>query len=399
MKRLLLGVLAFLAIIPSFIPAPLYALSQDQLRALNSGVYYFNTEDTNFSCAADLAGSGNEEKVWNYFRQKLAAPQTAALMGNFSVESGFNPQSYYPGATTDNPDPSRAFGLVQWLGGRQSNLKDYAVKRGLPITDLGVQLDFAWSELTGSYKNTVLDPINNSNDLAAMVHIVNQFYEGSGADDKPRIDAATGLMTNYGSSDNNLGPSSAVCDSSGGSVQLDPNFSMIKLSPPLATPGGQITPKGITLHWWGSSSAGQGISFLASALRGNDSCGASGCSVQIGITADGKIYQMTKNLTDLTYHATGGNETTFGIEIEGGPADFGQAGVTKYPAKFNAVVATVKYLVAKYNLPLTGQVNCNDVVGIHPHKDYNKCLLNGHPQTKTDIDDAYFNAVMQKVRQ
>ncbi len=177
---------------------------------------------------------------------------------------------------------------------------------------------------------------------------------------------------------------------------VDTNFSIVKLSPPLSTPGGQITPKGITLHWWGSDSGGQGIQFLVNALRGNTSCGAGGCSVQIGITDDGKVYQMTNSLTDLTSHAIGGNQTTIGIEIEGGPADFGSAGVTKYPDKFNAVVATVKYLVSKYNIPLDGAVVCGDVSGIHPHKAYNDCPGALH---KDDIDDAYFNAVMQKVRQ
>jgi hypothetical protein len=395
MKRLLY-LATILTIIGGSFPLQARALSQSQLDVLNSGVYYFDSEDTNTSCSTDLAGNSNEEKVWNYFRSKLEAKQTAALMGNFSVESGFNPKSYNPSTTTDNPDPSRAFGLVQWNDGRQTSLRALADKRKLPITDLGVQLDFAWSELTGSYSSSVLDPIKNSDDLATMVQIVNLHYEVSGTDDKPRLDAATRILTDYGSSDSDLTTSSLSCDSDGGSVQLDPNFSMIKLSPFLASPGGQITPKGITLHWWGSGSGGRGINTLVSALRGNSSCGAGGCSVQIGITADGKIYQMTKNLTDLTYHAIGANQTTFGIEIEGSPADFGQAGIDKYPQKFSAVVATVKYLIAKYKLPITGPATCGDVSGVHPHSDYNSCP---GALFKDDIDSVYFNAVMQKVRQ
>ncbi len=189
---------------------------------------------------------------------------------------------------------------------------------------------------------------------------------------------------------------SASDSSSSTTTPIDANFSMIKLSPPLATPGGQITPKGITLHWWGSDSGGQGIQYLVNALRNNDSCGVGGCSVQIGITDDGKVYQMTNSLTDLTYHAIGGNQTTIGVEIEGGPSDFGSAGVAKYPDKFNAVVATIKYLVSKYNISLDGAVVCGDVSGVHPHKAYNDCPGALH---KDDIDDAYFNAVMQKVRQ
>jgi hypothetical protein len=181
-----------------------------------------------------------------------------------------------------------------------------------------------------------------------------------------------------------------------GTPVTDAGFTMIKLSPPLATPGGKITPKGITLHWWGDSTHGQNISTLESALRGNSTCGAGGCSVQVGITADGKVYQMTDDLLDLTYHAIGGNQTTIGIEIGGTAADFGVSGITKYPQKFNAVVSTVKYLVNKYKIPLDGPVVCGDVVGVHPHSAYNNCP---GAVSKDDIDATYFNAVMKAVRQ
>lgn len=170
-----------------------------------------------------------------------------------------------------------------------------------------------------------------------------------------------------------------------------------KLPNPLSTPGGKIDPKGITLHWWGSGSNGQGINALVSALRGNPTCGSSGCSVQIGITADGKAYQMTENLTDLTYHAIGANDTTFGIEIEGGPDEFGKKGIEKYPKKFDAVVATVKYLVQKYDIPTENiTVECDNVRGIHPHKAYNHCPGAIY---KDDIDDYYFKEVMKRVRE
>ena len=102
---------------------------------------------------------------------------------------------------------------------------------------------------------------------------------------------------------------------------------------------------------------------------------------------------MTRSLTDLTYHATGANNTTIGIEIEGGPGDFGQNGIQKYPQKFNAVVATVQMLISKYNIPVEGSANCGSVSGIHPHKAYNTCAR----QTKSDIDDYYFNQVISKV--
>ncbi|MGH7241595.1 MAG: peptidoglycan recognition protein family protein, partial [Candidatus Saccharimonadales bacterium] len=129
-----------------------------------------------------------------------------------------------------------------------------------------------------------------------------------------------------------------------------------------------------------------------------------GLSVQFGITNDGQIYQMMTKETSWAAQATGGNDTTFGIEIEGtgdasGLPDFGANGPTTNPKKFAAVVHLVTYLVKKYHLPLTGHLVCNDVVGVHPHKDYNTiCPQYGNPG-KLDIDDAYFNAVMAAVKQ
>lgn len=198
--------------------------------------------------------------------------------------------------------------------------------------------------------------------------------------------------TATGAVSGNACPNSA----SGDTIDLGSNIRMTKLSEPIETPGGQITPKGVTLHWWGGRSNGQGISELVSGLRNNTTCGSSGCSVQIGILEDGSVYQMTNSLTDFAYHAIGANETTIGIEIEGVPADFGRAGITKYPQKFAAVVATVKYLVKTFNMPLIGQVICGNVSGVHSHKDYNGCP---GAYAKQDIDDYYFNAVIKAVKQ
>lgn len=168
-----------------------------------------------------------------------------------------------------------------------------------------------------------------------------------------------------------------------------------KIDNPLNTPGGSIDPKGITLHWWSGRSNGNGINALVDALRTNPSC-SGGCSVPLGITADGKVYQLTNKLTDLTHHAIGANSTTIGIEIEGMPEDFGREGIKKYPEKFEAVVKTVKYLMDKYDIPAEGQVNCGNVSGVHPHKAYNKCP---GAIEKDDIDDYYFNEVMKRVKE
>lgn len=350
-------------------------------------------------CCSDtnLVGSVNEEKIFNYFISKgLTPPQTAGIMGNMQSESAgtWNPRVIQgdPPTFGDYPVHGKGFGLAQWTtDSRQQELVKRAQAAGKLPSDLGVQLDYVWWELTEGPKKSVGDQLKATTDLQSATYLILSQYEAP-ADiegNKPvRLRYATIILAKYGSG--SPSGSSSSCD-----TVTDPNFSMIKLSPPLATPGGKITPKGITLHWWGDSTHGQNINTLVSALRGNASCGAGGCSVQVGITADGKVYQMTNSLTDLTYHAIGANETTIGIEIGGTSTDFGKAGMEKYPAKFNAVVSTVKYLVNKYNIPLDGKVVCGNVSGIHPHTAYNSCP---NATQKSDIDDYYFNAVMQKVR-
>lgn len=168
----------------------------------------------------------------------------------------------------------------------------------------------------------------------------------------------------------------------------DPNFAIQKIPTPLPTSGEKITPKGITLHWWGGQ-YGQGIQPLVNTLLSR------GLSVHLGITSEGKVYQLTNDLLDKTSHAIGGNTTTIGIEIEGSTPDFGEEGIKKYPQKFQAVVTTVKYLIDKYKIPIEGKVECNNVVGIHPHSAYNHCP---GAVSKDDIDSYYFNEVIKAVR-
>lgn len=187
-----------------------------------------------------------------------------------------------------------------------------------------------------------------------------------------------------------LNSTEAPAKEDSGDNEADPNFKLKKLNPPLpgARSGGDIDPKGITLHWWGSQGGG-GIDPLVNIFKSN------GLSVQVGITSDGEAYQLTKSLLTKTSHAIGGNSTTIGIEIEGGPKEFGKAGIEKYPKKFDAVVKTVQYLKDKYNIPVKKNATCNNASGILQHSDFNKCP--GAVQ-KDDIDDYYYNEVIKRVK-
>lgn len=358
---------------------------------------------TSSACCAStpsttVNGEGNKQIVWNYLVSTMGFSnlQAAGIMGNIEQESNFRTDVEGPVV-----DGKKAYGLAQWYAGRRTALESYASSVNKPVSDLNMQLDFLAKELNDDYKVRVLDPIKASNNLAEVTRIWLERFEvpctpGSTDCDREmniRLPNAESFLREFG----NGGAVIAVTDSlTCGTTtgQAITEVTLRQLPTYLSSPGGTITPKGITLHWWGSNGDG-GIDFLTRALRGNQSCGAGGCSVQLGITKEGDVYQMTSSLTDLTYHAAGANSTTIGIEIEGGPADFGAEGITRYPQKFEAVVATVKMLMEKYNIPATGSAQCGNVSGIHPHKAYNGCS----GQTKSDIDDFYFNKVIEKVRQ
>lgn len=164
-----------------------------------------------------------------------------------------------------------------------------------------------------------------------------------------------------------------------------------KLENPLegSSTGGNIDPKAIVLHWWGSNPK-KGISPLANTLRGR------GLSVQFGVTHDGEIWQLTKNETTLSSHATGGNSTSFGIEIEGGPSDFGPNGKKNNPKKFQAVSKLVAYLGNKYGIDLNKRdATCGAPKGLLSHKDLNNCP---RAETKSDVDEDYFQDVKNEAK-
>lgn len=120
------------------------------------------------------AGGSNAEKLFKFLISKgLTAKQASGIIGNVMQESG---------GGTFNIDPTitnsiGAYGIVQWLGARKTGLFNYATKQGKAPSDLGIQFDYLWIELTGIYKNTVLDPIKASSDLSTPTKIFLERFE------------------------------------------------------------------------------------------------------------------------------------------------------------------------------------------------------------------------------
>lgn len=77
-----------------------------------------------------------EEQVWKFLRGKgLPEKSVAAAMGNIQAESMFDPKLVEVGG-------GGGFGLIQWTGSRNTQLKRYG-------TSVNHQLNFLWAELTG----------------------------------------------------------------------------------------------------------------------------------------------------------------------------------------------------------------------------------------------------------
>lgn len=86
--------------------------------------------------------TSNQAIVASYLLGKgLDKTHVAAIMGNMDAESGIDPDRVEDGGD--------GHGLCQWSFGRYVQLRDYAASKGKEWSDIQVQLDFLWAELTG----------------------------------------------------------------------------------------------------------------------------------------------------------------------------------------------------------------------------------------------------------
>lgn len=203
----LLVVLVMLVTIPG---GNLYALSKEQRNLMNSGVHYFDIDVTSATnCGVNqslssLTGSNNAEKIFNYFVGRGLTPyQAAGFMGNMQAESGLDPRALQPGTTGDAPISGRGYGLVQWtFPVRQQPLIDRAKQAGVGASDLRLQLDYIWYEITDGPApyGGQLQAIKATTDVAAATLFIEQKYEIHAGPVQPgRVAAAKGFLNKYGS--------------------------------------------------------------------------------------------------------------------------------------------------------------------------------------------------------
>ena len=78
--------------------------------------------------------------------------QIAGVLGNFELESGFNPR-VNEGGIVGAPLGRGGYGFGQWTGGRQSNLVNFAKQQKKDPGDPNLQADFLLQELDGPEKS------------------------------------------------------------------------------------------------------------------------------------------------------------------------------------------------------------------------------------------------------
>lgn len=83
----------------------------------------------------------------------------SGIMGNISIESGFNP-------VKENPEEG-AIGLAQWEGGRRTALKQFAAGQGKTETDLNTQIAFLIQEANQRGNLEQINSLDNPEDAAA----------------------------------------------------------------------------------------------------------------------------------------------------------------------------------------------------------------------------------------
>lgn len=112
------------------------------------------SDQTQTPSTTQLTGSGNPQKVYNFFWEKIKATNAvgegaslkaicAGIVGNLQGESG---PSLDPTASNGN-----TIGIAQWLGSRKTSLAKFSGMTSISKSNappLEKQLDFLWYELT-----------------------------------------------------------------------------------------------------------------------------------------------------------------------------------------------------------------------------------------------------------
>lgn len=243
-KFLLFGLLGlWMASAPS-----VAALTTNDIDSLIKQHPYYDAEGSS-ECgptpSSTLPGSDVPEKVWKRLTSRgLSKIAVAALMGNMQHETAgtWDPRVNNDGHNTLTDFPlsiNQAYGLVQWRGGRQTNLVNRANEAGVIPGDLALQLDFVLAELNGElpdyeYLKTLVGDVINSPSVTieSATKVVYDSYEG--------LAGSIGQGSAAGRTPTALDIFNQYKDLSAGDSTINPNPSCLSIFPsgecPVAAP-------------------------------------------------------------------------------------------------------------------------------------------------------------------
>jgi predicted double-glycine peptidase len=179
LRNLTLAALSLVLTITCAFPGNILALDREFYSGNDILYYDPNAVECTTATSGPLVGNDNAEIIYKYFVNKgLTGEQAAGIMGNMSQEStaALNPRIIEGGANAPDdyvPVHGTGFGLVQWTwSDRQQPLVDLAKSSNRKVTDIEVQLDYVWQELSGKFKHTLdaLKVATNPVDAAIVVH-------------------------------------------------------------------------------------------------------------------------------------------------------------------------------------------------------------------------------------
>lgn len=222
LRRGLLWAVVFVAAISLVAQPTAYAISATALKAVLHNTPAYGDDDQSAglcsvnsgTSSANLNGRDPIEKGFNFFLDKgLNQVQSAALIGNFRIESGnLNPKADNPGEGSNGH-----YGIAQWdyatkdknslqyHAGRFGNVRKYAESKDSSPDDLATQLEFVWMELNntspaGDYSEelTQLKTYTTEAQLDEATQYVQDHYEGApGQATQERKDAARMTYNDY----------------------------------------------------------------------------------------------------------------------------------------------------------------------------------------------------------
>ena len=89
--------------------------------------------------------TGAQAIIDGLVQRGVPLPAAIGFAGNFQVESRLDPGINEIAPLV--PGSRGGFGLAQWTGPRRRQLEAFAQDRGVPVSDMGMQLDFLMHEL------------------------------------------------------------------------------------------------------------------------------------------------------------------------------------------------------------------------------------------------------------